>query len=83
MRQTAARSDIEEGVNSDCGEDDEKETPEMNLTVAIGVLIAATGLTCKCHKKPSVQNVDKTSSDVTAEALTDSLEGIGQVGRRI
>ncbi|KAF8890314.1 hypothetical protein CPB85DRAFT_1441207 [Mucidula mucida] len=63
MRQTAARSDIEEGVNSDCGEDDEKETPEMNLTVAIGVLIAATGLTY-----------------VTAEALTDSLEGIGQTG---
>ncbi len=35
----------------------------MNLTVAISVLIAATGLTY-----------------LTAEALTDSLEGIGQTG---
>ncbi|KAK0488957.1 Sodium/calcium exchanger protein-domain-containing protein [Armillaria novae-zelandiae] len=39
------------------------ETPEMNLTVAISVLIAATGLTY-----------------LTAEALTDSLEGIGRTG---
>ncbi|KAF9016276.1 calcium/proton exchanger [Hymenopellis radicata] len=64
MRQTTARRDIEEGVYStNRREDDEKETPEMNLTVAIGVLLAATGLTY-----------------VTAEALTDSLEGIGQTG---
>lgn len=41
----------------------DKETPEMNLTVAICALVAATGLTY-----------------ITAEALTDSLEGIGQSG---
>ncbi|KAL1756523.1 Sodium/calcium exchanger protein-domain-containing protein [Schizophyllum commune] len=44
-------------------EEEEKESPEMNLAVAIGTLVAATGLTY-----------------VTAEALTDSLEGIGQSG---
>ncbi|KAI5829927.1 hypothetical protein K523DRAFT_273327 [Schizophyllum commune Tattone D] len=44
-------------------EDHDKETPEMNLTVAICALVAATGLTY-----------------VTAEALTDSLEGIGRSG---
>ncbi|KAL1688649.1 Sodium/calcium exchanger protein-domain-containing protein [Schizophyllum commune] len=44
-------------------EEHDKETPEMNLTVAICALVAATGLTY-----------------VTAEALTDSLEGIGRSG---
>ncbi|KAL1745737.1 Sodium/calcium exchanger protein-domain-containing protein [Schizophyllum fasciatum] len=44
-------------------EESDKETPEMNLTVAICALVAATGLTY-----------------VTAEALTDSLEGIGRSG---
>ena len=28
-------------------EEEEKESPEMNLAVAIGTLVAATGLTCK------------------------------------
>ncbi|KAF9028165.1 calcium/proton exchanger [Hymenopellis radicata] len=52
-----------ERPNGSDSDDEEKETPEMNLTVAICLLIASTGLTY-----------------VTAEALTDSLEGIGQTG---
>ncbi|KIY73087.1 calcium/proton exchanger [Cylindrobasidium torrendii FP15055 ss-10] len=44
-------------------QEEEKESPDMCLPVAVGVLIAATGLTY-----------------LTAEALTDSLEGIGQTG---
>ncbi|KAK0501314.1 Sodium/calcium exchanger protein-domain-containing protein [Armillaria luteobubalina] len=50
-------------AREDTSSEKELETPEMNLTVAISVLIAATGLTY-----------------LTAEALTDSLEGIGQTG---
>ncbi|KAK0467051.1 Sodium/calcium exchanger protein-domain-containing protein [Desarmillaria tabescens] len=50
-------------AKGDTDSEKELETPEMNLTVAISVLIAATGLTY-----------------LTAEALTDSLEGIGQSG---
>lgn len=47
--QTAVRRDIEAAIRRPDGsdsDDDEKETPEMNLTVAISVLIASTGLTC-------------------------------------
>ncbi|KAI5835741.1 calcium/proton exchanger [Schizophyllum commune Tattone D] len=63
--QTAARRDVEAAMHRRGSEDEEeeKESPEMNLAVAIGSLVAATGLTY-----------------VTAEALTDSLEGIGQSG---
>ncbi|KIY70881.1 calcium/proton exchanger [Cylindrobasidium torrendii FP15055 ss-10] len=41
----------------------EKETPKMNLTTAISMLVGTTALTY-----------------LTAEALTDSLEGIGESG---
>ena len=78
--QTAARRDVEAAVRNDHDDDDEeKETPEMNITVALGVLIAATGLTCGfpfCGVKSFGLTRDV---DLTAEALTDSLEGIGEV----
>ncbi|KAG7444949.1 calcium/proton exchanger [Guyanagaster necrorhizus] len=51
------------GLAGDTNSENELDTPEMNLTVTIAVLIGATGLTY-----------------LTAEALTDSLEGIGQNG---
>ncbi|PBK72363.1 calcium/proton exchanger [Armillaria solidipes] len=65
QRDRQRRQDPEAAVipQGDTGSETELETPEMNLTVAISVLIAATGLTY-----------------LTAEALTDSLEGIGQTG---
>ncbi|KAK0446746.1 Sodium/calcium exchanger protein-domain-containing protein [Armillaria borealis] len=65
QRDRQRRQDPEAAVipQGDTGSEKELETPEMNLTVAISVLIAATGLTY-----------------LTAEALTDSLEGIGQTG---
>ncbi|KAK0188957.1 Sodium/calcium exchanger protein-domain-containing protein [Armillaria mellea] len=65
QRDRQRRQDPEVAVvaRGDTGSEKELETPEMNLTVAISVLIAATGLTY-----------------LTAEALTDSLEGIGQTG---
>ncbi|KAL1680854.1 Sodium/calcium exchanger protein-domain-containing protein [Schizophyllum commune] len=64
-RERLARRDVEAAMYRRGSEDEEeeKESPEMNLAVAIGSLVAATGLTY-----------------VTAEALTDSLEGIGQSG---
>ncbi|KAL1709828.1 Sodium/calcium exchanger protein-domain-containing protein [Schizophyllum commune] len=64
-RERLARRDVEAAMHRRGSEDEEeeKESPEMNLAVAIGTLVAATGLTY-----------------VTAEALTDSLEGIGQSG---
>lgn len=51
MYPTAVGRDIEAAVHnrdgSDEDDDDEIETPEMNLTVSLLVLLATTGLTCK------------------------------------
>lgn len=50
LKQESRGRDVEAAVSarrdtSDSNED-EKESPEMNLVVALGILFASTGLTC-------------------------------------
>jgi len=66
-------------TNAKATPEEEKETPEMNLPSALIMLIAATGLTCESRSIACLDNVLNLWSDLTAEALTDSLESIGEV----
>jgi Ca2+:H+ antiporter len=62
-RRTSADVEAPAESDSDDESDEGPEDPELNIPVALGCLLAATGLTY-----------------LTAEALTDSLETIGQTG---
>lgn len=81
FQRTLVRADLETASLNLNGDDrtSEKEIPKMNLTTAVSVLVGTTALTCTVHSFLNVTRLNYCL-DLTAEALTDSLEGIGESG---
>lgn len=77
----AGRARVEKRTSVSSSESEGPESPKMGLWTAVAVLLASTGLACKLLLTALgvTRRVLIVHVDLTAEALTDSLEAIGEV----
>lgn len=75
------RAALKRRETTSSSESEGPEAPKLNVGVAVGVLVASTGLACERYSSTLGRRVAHgVGTDLTAEALTDSLEAIGESG---